>query len=200
MSTLKHHLTLSLVLAAIVIALALSVRPGAALADSIDVRNPFDTAAAVTSDWTHGAGYAERSLDLIYSGGRATANAPAISHVNNLNIGKNVYYDVFDYGSPTGCHGVKHVMYEIPVGGGSPAYVGTVIYLHIYGYSTGGYVYIGPGSTEYRTVGWVSSGDCGTQPHLHHGRTTSSSGPLQDAYWLGVGTALTNYEITLYKP
>jgi hypothetical protein len=177
-----------------------------ARADTIDIRNPFDTGAVVTSEWDHPSAaippYAERSLDLVYSGGRNVVNAPVISHVNNLNVGKNIYYDVFDYGGS--CHGVKHVMYERVGTSSTLTYVGTVVYLHIYGYTTGNYVYIAPGATEYRTVGWVRNGDCGALPHLHHGRVTGS-GSLNHASWLGSWVAsglnadLISNDITLYK-
>ena len=123
-----------------------------------------------------------------------------ISRVDNLNASKGVYYDSFNYGGS--CAGVKHVMYEYPTGTSTYTYFGTVVYLHLTGHTTSWYsTYINQSSSEYRGIGYVSSGDCGTDPHLHHGRVTDS-GSLGDAYWLNLSTPtphLASNEITLYK-
>lgn len=94
-------------------------------------------------------------------------------------------------------------MYENVVGTTAYTYVGTSVYLHLTGHSSSWYsTVINASSTEYRTIGWVSSGDCGTSPHLHHGRRTNTGGSLNDAHWLNASTPspqLGSNEITLYK-
>lgn len=202
---------LAAALALPVAALALVPLREASATTGINIRNPLWSASKITSEWNHPDSpppptlpYPERSLDLVYDQGRSVTNASVSSRLENLNSGANVYYDSFDYG--TSCNGVKHVIYENPSGTGMYNFVGTAVYLHMYGYSTSWYsVTIPASSSEARTVGWVSSGTCGTGAHLHHGRTTNQGGALGHASWLNSGIGLgdnydvTSDDITLYK-
>lgn len=204
----NHRLRAKITLAAWALAFAAGITATESLADSVYIRNPLDTPAQITSEWNHPSTasppYSERSLDTVYDESRTTSGGDVISRVDNVNTNIGIYYDSFDYGS-TSCSGVKHVMYENPNGTGQYNYIGTVVYLHMSGHQTGWYSKtISAGASEYRTIGYIHSGDCGTPPHLHHGRVTDS-GSMTDASWLtsSIGSGndydVTSNDITLYK-
>lgn len=180
-----------------------------ASADTVQIRNPLDTPSEITSDWNHpdfaDPIYYERSIDSVYDQWRTTAGGNVSSRVDNLNAGERIYYDSFDYGSAS-CNGVKHVMYENVPGSSYYDHIGTVVYVHLVGHTTSWYsVSIPPSSSESRTIGWVANGDCGTLPHLHHGRESVSTNEFNYAAWLTSSVRprpyydVTSSDITLYK-
>ena len=192
-------------LTAFTMTFSLGLTMSAASADTVDIRNPLDTAANINSNWNHPASatppYSERSLDIVPNSG-AAGGAWVGSRVDNLNSTKKIYYDSFNYGGS--CTGVKHVMYENPVGTSDYNYIGTVVYVHLQGHTTSWYsTIINASSSEYRGIWYIYNGtQCGsTGAHLHHGRVTDGAA-LGDAYRLttsGSAPQLSSSEITLYK-